>query len=840
MKYYDVPRPKDQLLLHDGITMSVKRKSHFPERLVRLLITLCGSIGTICCVQGFFHFHIQLFPLLLYIIALTLIMRGIRAFSPKIGFGCILAAFAAIPVLLLRYREQAVVGAGAVYHTMRKQILWKAVFPAGAQQLTGGWTESQCTQFIFILIITAMVALLEYSDVLMTHTQSSKSGFWIRFLVTFPFLECGLYFGIHTSMAAVFLLVLFWIGTLAVSRRKPSRRLLREQGASAPLQQAFLNETEHRFTTHETGAAVLLLGTLLVSFCAFISGAKYDPNSERNKKRLETRQEMREAYRDFSIRDVTGLLQHIPTTMGLNVVTDEIDLMQNADLHFDGRTVLHVSVGSAVPVKDYYMRGIVRSEYTGKGWGIPNGLYRRNQKLFRRLTTANRMPQTMLHSDHADEMRISDGKFPIVSCNVETRVSESVNYLPYEALFKAGTKYRYDIETQLKSYKKYDFSILTNGVTDPVTAWERTAPSPDELISQYESFVDENYTTLPDTPAIQRIYAMYQPDMPAEDAPLPEKLESIRDYLWARAEYTMQPGTQPEDQDFAEYFLTQGHRGYCAHYASSAVILCRMCGIPARYVQGYVLTQNSFHSGNRQPGKDGRSETFEIDIPDYQAHAWAEIYIKGFGWMPYEVTETCQETGHRASQQAAPQTSAVAVTTAAAVTTRTTTVPPTITSAPQTTGQGGGSGRAGRVLKVLGRMILILLAIAAVLYIWYRVHCTVIRRRKQAMHDKQSNEAASASYEFLMKLLHTLGIEQRKMSHETFAAYAEQKCELLQNGKIAKAIEIQQAAVFSRNGVSAADAKILSQTADLLAGAVYQQAGFFRRLWLRWFLHIIQ
>lgn len=440
---------------------------------------------------------------------------------------------------------------------MRKLILWKTVFPAGAQQMTGGWTEAQCTQFIFVLIITAMVALLEYSDVLMTHTQSSRSGFWIRFLVTFPFLECGLYFGLHTSMAAVFLLVLFWIGTLAVSRRKPSRRLLREQGASAALQQAFLNETEHRFTTHETGAAVLLAGVILVSFCAAVSGAKYDPNSERIKKRLETRQEMREAYRDFSIRDVTGLLQHIPTTMGLNVVTDEIDLMQDADLHFDGRSVLHVSVGSAVPVKDYYMRGIVRSEYTGKGWGIPSGIYRRNQKLFRRLTTANRMPQTLLHSDHADEMKLEGGKFTIVSCNVETRVSESVNYLPYEALFKAGTKYRNDIETQLKSYKKYDFSILTNGVTDPVRAWERTAPSPEEVVSQSEKFVDENYIALPDTPANRRIYEMYQPDMPAADAPLPEKLESIRDYLWAHAEYTMQPGTQPEDQDFVEYFLTQ-------------------------------------------------------------------------------------------------------------------------------------------------------------------------------------------------------------------------------------------------------------------------------------------
>ena len=840
MKYYDVPRPKDQMLLHDGITMSVRDKKHFPERLVRLLITLCGSIGTICCVQGFFHFHIQLMPLLLYIVSLTLLMRGIRAISPKIGFGCILAAFAAIPVLLLRYREQAVVGASSIYHTMRKQILWKAVFPGGAQQLTDGWTEAECTQFIFVLIITAMVALLEYSDVLMTHTQSSKSGFWIRFLVTFPFLECGLYFGIHTNMTAVFLLVLFWIGTLAVSRRKPNRRLLREQGASAPLQQAFLNETEHRFTTHETGASVLLIAAAVLAFISFCSGWHYDPKSERNKKRLETRQELREAYRNFSIRDVTGLLQRIPFSTGLNVVTDEIDLMQDADLHFDGRTVLHASVGSAVTVKDYYMRGIVRSEYTGRGWGIPNGIYRRNQKLFRRLTSANRMPQTMLHSDHADEMKLEGGKFPIVSCEITAVGSESVNYLPYEALFKVGTKYRYDIETQLGSYKKYDFSILTNGVTDPITAWERSAPSDDTLISQYEKFVDETYTTLPETPAINRIYEMYQPDMPDPDAPLPEKLEAIRDYLWERADYTMQPGRQPEDQDFVEYFLTTGHKGYCAHYASAAVVLCRMCGIPARYSQGYVLTQNSFNSGNRQPASPGKNETFEIDIPDHQAHAWAEIYIKGYGWMPYEFTETVQETWHRAAQQAPVQTTVLTITTAATNPTTASAVTFT-TAAPQTTsGNGAHGGKPNPVLRVLGRLLLILLAVAAVLYIWYRVHCTVIRRRRAAMHSKQSNSAAHASYEFLIRLLRTLGIEQKKMFPDAFAEYAEKKCGLLQKGKLSKAIEIQQAAVFSKTGVSPADAKILCQTAELLAGAVYQQAGFFRRLWLRWCLHIIQ
>ena len=108
------------------------------------------------------------------------------------------------------------------------------------------------------------------------------------------------------------------------------------------------------------------------------------------------------------------------------------------------------------------------------------------------------------------------------------------------------------------------------------------------------------------------------------------------------------------------------------------------------------------------------------------------------------------------------------------------------------------------------------------------------------MHDKDGNAAAHASYDYLMKLLHLIGIDQKRMSHDTFAAFAEEECDLLKKGKITKAIEIQQAAVFSRTGVSPADAKILCQTAELLAGAVYQKAGFFRRLWLRWGRHIVQ
>ncbi len=842
--------PKDQLLLHDGITMSVRRRQHFPERLVRLLITLCGSIGTVTCLQGFFQFPIYLNQLLLFIVVLTLVMRGIRMLSPKIGFGFILTAFAAIPVLLLKYREQAVAGAGSVYHTMRRHILWKAVFPTTQEYAAGGWTQQDCTQFVFILIAMALVALLEYSDVLMTHTQSSRSGFWIRFLVTFPFLECGLYFGIHTSMLSVFLLVLFWIGTLAVSRRKPSYRFFSAQGTSAPLQQAFLNETEHRFTTHETGAALLLSACAVLAFGAMLSGSHYDPDSEKTKERLETRQEMREAYRNFSIRDVTGLLQRIPTTMGLNVVSDEVDLLRDSDLHFDGKTVLHASVDISAPKDDYYLRGLVRSEYTGRGWAIPNGIYRRNQKLFRRLTDANRMPQTWTHSDHADELRRSDGKFPIANFSMKALNEESVNYLPYQALFKKGTRYRYDIETQLGSYQDYEFWLLTNCPMNIADAAERSSPSSDPLISEYESFVDETYTSLPDSPAIHRIYDAFQANMPDASLPLPERLEAIRDFIWERAEYTQQPGDQPQDADYIEYFLTQSHKGYCAHYASSAVVLCRMCGIPARYAQGYVLTSNGFNDSNRQP------ETYEIDIPDHQAHAWAEIYIKGFGWIPYEFTETVLETWHRASETIVTETAAPTPAETTAELTDTTTVLTTTTvssakttstvhtaeSTPDTKPEPESRGFTvlKQILLVLGKILLILLLIAAVLYGYYRLHCMLVQRRHSAMHSENPTEAAHASYTFLMTLLRMTGIEQRRMSHDTFAAYADEKCKLLPKGEITQAITLQQAAVFSRSGILAEDAAKIAVTAEKLAKNAYQQSGFLQKLWMRWIRHLVK
>lgn len=60
--------------------------------------------------------------------------------------------------------------------------------------------------------------------------------------------------------------------------------------------------------------------------------------------------------------------------------------------------------------------------------------------------------------------------------------------------------------------------------------------------------------------------------------------------------------------------------GVCQDYAHVLLGLCRLAGIPARYVSGY------FFNATREP-----------DSPE-ASHAWVEVLIPGFGWAGYDPT----------------------------------------------------------------------------------------------------------------------------------------------------------------------------------------------------------
>ncbi|MBR1724400.1 MAG: transglutaminase domain-containing protein, partial [Ruminococcus sp.] len=91
--------------------------------------------------------------------------------------------------------------------------------------------------------------------------------------------------------------------------------------------------------------------------------------------------------------------------------------------------------------------------------------------------------------------------------------------------------------------------------------------------------------------------------------------------------YDLKPGVTPEGEEFVSYFLDVQKKGYCTYYASAGVMLMRRLGVPARYVEGYII----------EPSQYSADKSY-ITVSDRCAHAWCEVFIDGCGWYPLEFT----------------------------------------------------------------------------------------------------------------------------------------------------------------------------------------------------------
>lgn len=99
--------------------------------------------------------------------------------------------------------------------------------------------------------------------------------------------------------------------------------------------------------------------------------------------------------------------------------------------------------------------------------------------------------------------------------------------------------------------------------------------------------------------------------------------QSLRLFRDEPFRYTLRPprlGAQPVDE-----FLFGTRAGFCEHYASSFVVLMRAAGIPARVVTGYQ-------------GGEWASVGGDFLVRQSDAHAWAEVWLEGQGWLRVDPT----------------------------------------------------------------------------------------------------------------------------------------------------------------------------------------------------------
>jgi transglutaminase-like putative cysteine protease len=89
--------------------------------------------------------------------------------------------------------------------------------------------------------------------------------------------------------------------------------------------------------------------------------------------------------------------------------------------------------------------------------------------------------------------------------------------------------------------------------------------------------------------------------------------------------YDQHPPQPPAGVPALTYFVSNSRRGYCQHFSGAMALMLRYLGIPARVAVGFT-------SGRYDNKKD------EWVVSDRDAHAWVEVWFRGWGWLPFDPT----------------------------------------------------------------------------------------------------------------------------------------------------------------------------------------------------------
>ena len=136
----------------------------------------------------------------------------------------------------------------------------------------------------------------------------------------------------------------------------------------------------------------------------------------------------------------------------------------------------------------------------------------------------------------------------------------------------------------------------------------------------------QDYVALPSgfNPRTLQLAADMRRSPELANARTPQLVEAVMQRLRTGGyEYTLEPGVYGTHT--ADEFWFDRKAGFCEHIASSFVLLMRALDVPARVVTGY--------QGGQINTRDGFWTVRQSD-----AHAWAEVWIAGQGWVRVDPT----------------------------------------------------------------------------------------------------------------------------------------------------------------------------------------------------------
>jgi len=274
---------------------------------------------------------------------------------------------------------------------------------------------------------------------------------------------------------------------------------------------------------------------------------------------------------------------------------------------------------SHAPKSTVYLRGFVGKDYAGDEWEAAGDSdlekYYREKGL--------ELPENEEELINLTYEVFHSGDFGSVTVE-ELAAPGSYTIYPYGALISEDYKSHWD-GTVERTKGRYELQYSAPEDYRPEQALTGTLA---ETEAGYRAYVYDSFCEYPEDQLPELMAFMEQSEFRTDSVYY--SLIDVLAFLRGNAVYDLSVPNTPEGEDFVEYFLFESKRGYCAHFASSAVLMLRYLGVPARYAAGYAAAPESF--------KRNQDGTYSTVILDRQAHAWAEVYLEGIGWVPVEMT----------------------------------------------------------------------------------------------------------------------------------------------------------------------------------------------------------
>ena len=317
----------------------------------------------------------------------------------------------------------------------------------------------------------------------------------------------------------------------------------------------------------------------------------------------------------------------------------EGEFVKAADLQNGEKDCLVIRTGTA---QELYLRGYTGGYYTAEGWKqLPTESYQGEYDGMLAWLKGQNFSVQRQYAAYAELTAEQSGKTAeTIQAEIQNvGASRKYVYLPASAADWSGRTESYkDTMVQSKELFGAGSYTLTLALDVPTAeaaypaAWIETTLDGDAAVYQqaertYHAFAESYYLELSeDTKAL--IKELFFPE--TEDLDFQQVTARIRQVLRTQVRYTKSPQTMPEGADFVSWFLEDYQRGNSVSYATAAVLAYRAMGYPARYAEGYYLSKEGAETALNAGAE-------EMTLTTQNAHAWAEVYVNGMGWLPVEV-----------------------------------------------------------------------------------------------------------------------------------------------------------------------------------------------------------